>query len=69
MFALHGSRCGFESRKIERFLPNKLVRSAKRGGCEIVCAYVVAIAARNGAIAGVELITHLEGCRNPYIVR
>jgi len=69
MFALHGSRRGLESSKIERFLPHKLVRSAKRGGCEIVCAYVVAIAAGYSAIAGVELVTHLEGCRNPYIVR
>jgi hypothetical protein len=69
MLPLDGSRCGLEALKIERFLPDQLVRPAKRGRCEIVCAYVVAVAAGYGAIAGVELFTHFEGCRNPYIIR
>ncbi|MEA2706308.1 MAG: hypothetical protein QOH22_1096 [Gemmatimonadaceae bacterium] len=69
VIALDDSCSGPETRKIERFLPGKLVRPAKRGRCEIVCAYVVAVAAGYGAIARVELITHFEGCRNPYIVR
>ena len=69
VLALDGSRGGLEARKIERFPPDQLVSPAKRGRCEIVCAYVVAVAAGYGAIAGVELVTHFEGCRNPYIVR
>ena len=52
----------------ERFTPDKLVRTAKRRRCEIVCAYEVAVAPRDRAIARVKLLTHLEGCRNPYIV-
>jgi hypothetical protein len=69
MLSLDGSCGGLKAMKIERFPPDQLMRPAKRGRCEIVCAYVVAVAARNGAIAGVKLVTHFEGCRNPYIVR
>ena len=57
-----------ESAYIQGLAPDKLVCAAKRGRCEIVCAYEVAIAARDRAIARVKLLTHLEGCRNPYIV-
>jgi hypothetical protein len=69
MVAFDGSSGGLEARKIERFLPDQLVGPAKRGRCEIVCAYVVAVAAGYCTIARVELVTHFEGCRNPYIVR
>src|SRR2546423_5310858 len=69
MLALDCSCSGLESPKIERLLPDQLVRPAKRGRREIVCAYIVAVAAGYGAIAWVELVTHFEGCRNPYIVR
>jgi hypothetical protein len=69
MLAFDDSSRGLEARKIERFLRDQLVGPAKRGRCEIVCAYIVAVAAGYGAIARVELVTHFEGCRNPYIVR
>jgi len=69
MIPLDGTRRGLEAGKLERFPPGELVRPAKRRRCEIVCAYIVAVAAGYGAIAGVELVTHFEGCRNPYIVR
>ena len=69
VFTPDGIRGSRQSGEIERSLPDQLTRSAKRGRCEIVCAYEVAVAARNRAIAGVKLIMHFEGCRNPYIVR
>jgi hypothetical protein len=67
--ALDRPRRDLQTLKIERFLPDQLVCPAKRGRCEIVCAYVVAVAAGYRAEAGVELVTHFEGCRNPYIIR
>src|SRR6266571_1433827 len=66
--ASHCLRCGGQSVESEGFSPDKLVCPAKRRPCEIVCAYEVAVAARDGAIARVELITHFEGSRNPYII-
>src|SRR2546423_3151309 len=57
------------SRDVDRFFQDQLSVAAKRGGCEIVCAYVVAVAARDRAVPRMELITHFEGCRNPYIGR
>lgn len=67
--AAHRLRCGGKSVKIKRPPPRQLVPTAKRGRCEIVCAYEVAIAAGNRAIARVELVTHVEGSGNPYIIR
>src|SRR5258705_1977769 len=69
VLALNGTSCRGEAAQIERLFPYQFARPAKRGGCEIVCAYEVAVAARDRAVTRVKLITHFEGCRNPYIVR
>ena len=69
VLALDGPRRCRETPEVERFFPDQLPVPPKRRGCEIVCAYVVAVAARDRAVSRVKLITHFEGCRNPYIIR
>ena len=69
VFTLDQARRLGQAAEIEWFSPYQLTSPAKRRGCEIVCAYEVAIAARDCAITRVKLITHFKGCCYPYVVR
>ena len=69
MVASDATRRRVERGAVERSLKPELVSPAKGGIGLVIGPYQVAIAPRSGAIACVELGTHLDGLRYPYVRR
>src|SRR5258708_32456245 len=69
MIARDTTRRGVERRAVERLREPKLVSPAKGTMGLVIGSYEIAIAPRSGAIACVELGTHLEGLRHPHVRR